>query len=111
MKGIVEMENMYAKIRSIFSPDVATQLIKKVENKDINYWDSLIFEEFEIECPQWISDFSYDKFRKGADESFYNIAWEDATKVIHEIEPISRYIKSTFSKSQINKLIEKIQED
>jgi len=100
------MEKMYDRIKSLFNPEIANALIYKVEHKEINYWDSLIFEEFEIHCPKWISDLSYDKYKKGADESFYNKAWKDATKTTNEIKPIGRYIKSTFSPEQINELIE-----
>ena len=87
MKTTVEIEKMKRKIRSIFSPELANNLISKVENKEINYWDAMIFEEFEIDCPKWISDLSYDKYREGADESFYNLAWEDVTKISNEIKP------------------------
>jgi hypothetical protein len=72
---------MNERIRTLFSPQIANKLINKVENRDINYWDAMIFEEFEIDCPKWISNLSYDKYRKGADESFYNLVWEDVTKI------------------------------
>ncbi len=100
------MEKMYDRIKSLFSPQIANTLISKVENKEVNYWDAILFEEFEINCPKWISDLSYDKYRKGADESFYNLVWKDATKVSDEIKPIGRYIKSTFTAKQINELID-----
>ena len=100
------MEKMYDKIISLFNPEIANKLISKVENKDINYWDAIIFEEFEIKCPKWIYELSYDKYREGADESFYNLVWKDATKTVNEIKPIGKYIKSKFTTKQINELID-----
>jgi len=100
------MKKMHIKIRSLFSPEIANMLILKVENKDINYWDSLIFEEFEIDCPAWISDLSSDRYREGADETFYNIVWEDASKITTELRPLGQYIKSKYNSEQINKLID-----
>jgi hypothetical protein len=106
MKTRADMDNMNIRIRALFSPKIAERLISKIANKDINYWDSLIFEEFEIECPDWISNLSYDKYREGADESFYSLVWEEAAKLNTEIQPLGQYIKSTYTPDQINKLIE-----
>ncbi len=100
------MQKMYDRIKSLFSPEIANTLINKVESKELNYWDALLFEEFEINCPKWISELAYDQYRKGADESFYNLVWQDATKSNNQIKPIGRYIRSTFTHKQINELID-----